>query len=254
MQRPFSMTGISGGISPATSNVMRKEGGRALVHILHIGKTGGSTLARIFKQKQAEIKASSVKLQHHSHGGSIEQHLKDQTGQVLFFVRHPVSRFVSAFNSRLRMGRPARDIPWTPVETIAFRMFKEPEALASALDSEDEKLRALAELSMLSINHVRFPIKKWTGGPKALERRRGDIFFIGAQETFDDDCRALLRKMGVSDTLPEFDDVQKHVAPAGLSKNLSDRSVANLKKWYERDIEIYDWCMKNRDSINKAGV
>ena len=221
-----------------------------VIHLLHIGKTGGSALSGILRKSKALISANGFALERHGHKGSIEEVLRKDPGKVMFFVRHPVSRFVSAFNSRLRMGLPGHYTRWTPGETAAFALFKEPDALASALTSNDRKIRAAAAVSMTEIGHIRQPIEKWTGKPKVLARQHEVVFFIGVQETFDDDCRALLRKFRVDDTLPSMSERRAHVAPQGMSTALSERAIANLMKWYQNDVAIYDWCMENRSIIN----
>ena len=55
----------------------------------------------------------------------------------MFFVRDPISRFVSGFNSRLRKGLPKMYFPWAPGEKLAFSRFATPNQLALALSSSD---------------------------------------------------------------------------------------------------------------------
>ena len=61
---------------------------------------------------------------------------------VAFFVRHPVSRFVSGFNSRMRKGRPRRNVEWSEGERWSFERFRTPDELARALASADPGARA----------------------------------------------------------------------------------------------------------------
>jgi hypothetical protein len=218
-------------------------------NLLHIGKTGGSSLKRILQAKQAEIAATGHEVLPYGHGTNMRM-LKSSGGQVIFFIRHPVRRFVSSFNSRLREGKPTYHSPWSAAEASAFGLFKEPDALASALNADDLAMRTAAELAMHSIQHVREPMMWWVGSQKRLERNLGRVLFIGAQETYDADCQALLRKLGVNDDLPELDEKQKHIAPSGLSTTLSGRSQANLEKWYADDIKLYEWCLSIREAIN----
>jgi len=221
------------------------------VHMVHIGKTGGVGLEHILLSKKDEIKANGFSLHFHPHKFS----LADVThGKAVFFVRHPVARFVSGFNSRLRMGRPARDIPWSEGEKIAFRMFQEPNVLAETLDSSDDWHRAAAEFSMLAIQHVKNRFRQWVRNTDFIQKSSNTILYIGTQETYEDDCRALLRKLGASDQLPDLNAAERHATPPGFSTHLSDRAVANLTKWYEKDIEIYEWCRTHRDEINRQPV
>ena len=170
--------------------------------------------------------------------------------QVLFLIRDPVSRFRSGFNSRLRMGRPRYNSPWRPNEKVAFERFKTSDELASALDAGDAETRRAAEFAMNSIQHVRNRQSEWLVSPEYLEKHRDRIFYIGLQETFEDDVRAILRKLGVDDTLPEMDERTRHATPAGYDMSLSERAVANLRKWYADDYAIYDWCVRERAAVN----
>jgi len=221
-----------------------------IVNVLHIGKTGGTALQAILKSKKPEIQNAGFQVKWCGHKQNVEQIKSSDRGQIVFFVRHPVSRFVSSFNSRLRQGLPSHDSPWKKAEVPAFGMFKEPDALASALDSDDLPTRTAAQLAMYSIQHVKVPLRWAIGDVKELKRSSDLIFFIGAQETYDADCKALLRKFGASDNLPVLDDQQQHKAPSGLSTGLSARARTNLEAWYADDLALYEWCMKNRDAIN----
>jgi len=225
-----------------------------LLHVLHIGKTGGTSLSNILKSKKKEIEASPFTVVRYQHDSNIRNiRTNSEEGKFIFFVRHPVSRFISGFHSRQRMGRPAYNIPWTSSEQAAFEMFKDPEALAAGLDSDDQATRTAAFLSMKVIEHVRDPMTFWLGSPKRLRRHAEEIFFIGAQETFNDDSAALLRKMGVDSGVPALSESEKHAAERKPFA-LSERAAKNIETWYSDDLEIYKWCMRNRERINTAGV
>ena len=91
--------------------------------------------------------------------------------RAFFFLRDPIARFVSAFNSRLREGRPRYHYPWRDEEKVAFSIFKTPNELATALSAADSFLRKQAEAAMHGIGqveeacarqgHMRFSL--WTG-------------------------------------------------------------------------------------------
>ena len=69
------------------------------VHFLHIGKTGGTAI-------KAALKAypPAVTLHVHPHRFALADVPRGE--RVFFFVRDPLSRFVSAFHSRKRRGLP----------------------------------------------------------------------------------------------------------------------------------------------------
>ena len=97
----------------------------------------------------------------------------------MFFIRDPLSRFVSAFNSRLREGRPRYHYPWREEERIAFAVFRTPDQLGSALSSDDPAQREQAEQAMRSIGHLSACIR--SGSRTKTRFVRGfPIFFSSA--------------------------------------------------------------------------
>ena len=220
------------------------------LHFLHIGKTGGTALSRILKSKAREIESTPFSIMRYKHDSYMKLiRIETDTGKFVFFVRHPVSRFVSGFYSRQRKGRPAYFIPWSKSEEAAFGYFKDPESLAVALDSDDPAARAAAIMAMEAIQHVSDPMTFWVGKTNALRRNRDEIFFIGAQETFDADCAALLTKIGVNPEVPTLSESERH-ASGRQPPALSERATKNIEAWYAHDLELYQWCMRNRETIN----
>ena len=68
------------------------------LHFLHIGKTGGTAVKHALKPVAA---AGHLML----HGHDVRLHDVAPGEQVFFFLRDPLSCFVSAFYSRQREGR-----------------------------------------------------------------------------------------------------------------------------------------------------
>jgi len=227
---------------------------KSKIRMIHIGKTGGSALKTMFDLNAVELKAKGFNVQGRNHSVTLEEIRRRGHNNIVFFVRHPVSRFVSAFNSRLRQGAPRYHSPWNRGERIAFKHFKEPNELAEALSAENWKVWAAANQSMVSIGHVKDLMGKWLSSAEFLEANRDILFYLGTTETMDEDVANLFAKMGIASPNKELDEVSRHVTPAGYSRTLSDKAVANLTQWYAKDIEIYEWCIANRAMINQQSV
>ena len=108
------------------------------VHFLHIGKTGGTAF------KYAVATARRQNSRHggftlHLHPHSVKLRDIPNGDQFLFFIRDPVSKFVSGFVSRQRQGQPRHFVPWRPNEKEAFGRFSTPNQLALALNSQDSE-------------------------------------------------------------------------------------------------------------------
>ena len=209
-------------------------------HFLHIGKTGGTAIKHALTPYRERFH-----LVLHEHMTTLP-HVPTGEG-AFFFVRDPVGRFVSGFNSRRRCGRPRYDVPWTPGEQWAFARFDTPEALARALFSADAKEAETAARAMRSIGFVDGGSGQWLISPACLLSRLRDIRFIGLTRALATDFETLKRLLDLPFDchLPD-DAVDSHQAPAGSPVNLSTEAVNNLRRWYSVEFELYEFCMALR--------
>src|SRR5215218_2991118 len=165
---------------------------REPLHVFHIGKTGGTALNHVLVEYADACRYRPV------FRGHVLTLADVRRGErFMFFIRDPLERFVSAFNSRLREGRPRYHYPWRDEERVAFAVFKTPDQLATALSAADPGERARAEDAMRGIGHVNTPYSFWFGNQRKFRRRLSDVFFIGFQERLDDDFELLKRKLGL---------------------------------------------------------
>lgn len=81
------------------------------VHFLHIGKTGGSAVKFALKEYS---KTSWCKITFHDHKTSLSDIPEGE--KIFFFLRDPISRFISGFYSRQRKGLPRYYSEWTSEE------------------------------------------------------------------------------------------------------------------------------------------
>jgi hypothetical protein len=203
------------------------------IHFLHIGKTGGTS-----------IKAALAPFQHlvqlHGHGTRLcDVPVGDR---VFFFLRDPVSRFVSAFNSRLRCGRPRYNFPWSREEARAFASFKTPDELGLALSSANPLKRHRGHAAMKAIQHLRSSYWDWLESEQALKQRAADIVFIGQQEHLAADFAVVCERLEISQAALPQDEVVMHQTPARFAKTLSDKAAETLKAWYAADYEALRIC------------
>lgn len=210
------------------------------MHLLHIGKTGGTALQYALQPYLVnQIHAICL----HSH----ECRLRDvPRGEwVVFFLRDPVTRFVSGFNSRQRQGLPRHFVPWRTEETRAFSHFDTANKLALALSSEVRETREMAEDAMRSIAHVRSHYWDWFDNEQYFLTRLDDIVFIGFQERLEKDFQQLKLKLHIPDAamLP-VNDTQSHRSPAHVIKILDAQAVANLRQWYHEDYSFINICQE----------
>lgn len=227
--------------------LIHKIQGKQYVHLLHIGKTGGTAVKYALKNHLITDKYV-IKLHRHKVG------LRDlpKNDLVFFFLRDPVSRFISSFYSRQRQGLPRYYFPWSPEEKAAFDYFDTPNKLAIALSSEHKQEKARAEKAMRSIFHVKDSYWKWFDNEQYYHSRLCDIFFIGFQENLSEDFNLLKLKLGLPKSLElPTDDIQAHKNPEHLDKTLEERAIGNLKNWYKQDYAFINLCKGIAERINK---
>ncbi len=214
-----------------------------IVHVLHVGKTGGTALTHGLRPY---LDSGPYSILLHGH----ETTLRDvpRREKIVFFLRHPVDRFVSGFYSRQRQGRPRLNVPWSAAEAIAFAQFETANDLALGLSSSDPEHRRQAIDAMNGIGHVRDSVYKWIGSDAAFRHRAKDILFIGFQEQFEEDFRRLKAILHIPDeaALPR-DDIAAHRNPQGVDRRLDELARVNLLNWYHQDVEFYERCVALRN-------
>jgi hypothetical protein len=203
-------------------------------HILHIPKTGGTAIVEAL----APV-ASAFRIKCRRHDVRLSDIPEDE--DIVVFVREPVRRFVSAFNTRLRRGRPRYSFGWSSGEAVAFARFSTPNQLAEALTSPDPSTVAQAREAMESIRFVNATNKEWLGTLDDVRARRQHVVLLGVQCFLQSDFEFLKRKLGLPDevALP-LDPILSHRTPPGHETQLSALGHANISKWYAEDIKFYN--------------
>ena len=158
------------------------------------------------------------------------------------FFRHPIQRFVSAFYSRRRCGRPRYHTPWNATEAAAFACFATPGELAGALSSLDSPLRAAAYAGMSGIQLLRDSLFTWIESDAYFAERAKDILFVGFQENLADDFNELKRLLDLPAQLELPADSRARHSNPPADTLLDSTAVANLEQWYARDITFFNAC------------
>jgi Sulfotransferase family len=210
------------------------------IHFLHIGKTGGTAIAEALSPV-----AQQFGIVMHAHDTKLSDVPRDD--RVFFFVRHPVSRFVSGFFSRLRRGAPRYNYEWNEAEAKAFGRFQKANDLAEALSATDRATLMRAREAMNGIQHVNSVYRNWFFGEQELTDRLDSILLLGLQEKLRSDFEHLkwLLKLPKKVSLPD-DDVRAHRTPGDFDRRLSPLAQRNLSEWYAEDIRFYERCLQLR--------
>lgn len=216
--------------------------------ILHNAKTAGTALFEVIRQGKERGALSNVRVfgHHMTLPRFIDQY---PDAKAIFFIRDPISRFISSFYSRLRQGQPRYFFPWSSKEKIAFSQFNSPNQLAEALSSINLFKRRQAYLAMNSIRHIRQRYTEFLGSLEFLTQVADQIAHVGHQPDFDADLEHLktLFKLDEDIKAPN-DDISAHRNPKDIDRALSMLAIENLEKWYREDYDIYRWCLAYRSA------
>jgi hypothetical protein len=233
---------------PRPASVADPADPRPPLNVLHIGKTGGTALKHVLTESRD---ASRYQLLFRGHDVTLADVPVGEP--YMFLIRDPLTRFVSAFNGRLREDRPRYHYPWRDEERVAFAVFKTPDELAIGLSAADPEKRGRAEAAMHGIGHVNTPYTFWFPDEAAFRARLDDLFFVGLQDRLDEDFALLRAKLGLA---PEVrlpgDETTAHRTPAGFADQLSECGRANLERWYAWDVAFVDLCRRLAPEVNGA--
>lgn len=209
--------------------------------LLHIGKTGGTSLDSLIRNLKAddpELRISKL-----SHSWRLRVVARKRPGsRIGFVVRDPVGRFISAFNSRMRGGRPAYDFGWKPEEAIVYSFFPTANDLAEALCSEDERLKSAAQFAMQNIAHLRKGYAHHLGGVGVLKNLRDRIYCVCDLKDLNDRVFDFFAPLGLDEA--EVRRRFEHLHRADEAVPLSDLAIRNLHTVWEKEFEIYDYCCR----------
>ncbi len=209
--------------------------------LLHIGKTGGTSLGKLIRNLRAED--ADLRISKLGHSWRLRAVARKRPNvQIGFVIRDPASRFVSAFNSRLRSGRPAHEHVWKSEEAIVYAFFTTANDLAKALCSEDERLKSAAQFAMKNIAHLRRGYQYHLGGIDVLESLKDRIYCVCDLNDLSDRVYEFFAPLG-------FDEAKirsqfKHVHRGNDVSPLSDLALQNLRTIWATEFEIYEYCRK----------
>ena len=166
--------------------------------VLHIGKTGGSYLRSIIRANPGPGQTELRLLKHPGNLRSSRRHHGD-TRRLAFVVRDPAWRFVSAFNSRMRQGRPTYQFDWTPEEAVAFAWFDSPDALARGLGSSDPRLHSAARFAMRAIQHLKLDYRYYFEDVETLAAERSRIAMAIDLADLNRNLDGVMARLGLAD-------------------------------------------------------
>ena len=251
-------------LTPPTESKPRK------IAYLHIGKCAGTTLYQYFKDKpEIDIEYLHMKRIELSESKDYE---------FIFFIRHPISRFVSAFNhtkriveldtSNLDINHLNHENSYSPKRIqrkmmrggIAFskkydqlvKHFQSAEELATSLFCDDAKQRRKAQKLMgLPNEHLFKSIGWYLHNGELVNQFCENIKFVGCVETISKDLQAASSLFDLNVNPDQI--IKKRTGLDGDRIQLSKTAIQNLQLWY-RDTDYRAIHMLYKHGLIKQNI
>jgi len=202
------------------------------IYFLHIPKTGGSVL------HHALTKIGNPNLIKCDHDRRF--HITGLDDRFVFFVRSPITRFVSAFLCRLGEGKPLYDHPHTLEERCTYLRYKTPEELALDLYLPNGQMNTSAVEALNGVFHLRVSLHYYIQSMANLMHNTNRIFYVGRTEYLDHDYQKLMNKLGIKAPSLTKDPVLSNQLPKEFKAftTLSQRAKDNIMRYYIEDYRL----------------
>jgi len=160
-----------------------------------------------------------------------------QKNKYIITIRNPIDRFYSAFyHAKFRQR-----ITYRPKEL--FKQFPHANDLAESIYSNDKKLKKRVLKAFKYTHHLRESLITFIDKNTFLNNKP---FYIFEVESLQKDLNRFCKKCNIPKTkLPK-----KNKLNYKLLSPLSKKSIKNLKRYYKKDIELYLFLIKHKQTIN----
>ena len=213
------------------------------LRLIHIGKTGGTSVKNKFKLKQYHLNRN---------------YFKNENEYYIIWIRNPLKRFVSAFymsynlinmdTSNLNINNltlknclaPGRvRFKMTHNNTFSERYdylinyFKTPNELAESITSENiDKKKLALELMNSKKEHIFKGIGWYMYDGDFIKKNHDKIIFVGTCENMDDDIKRLSNLLNYN--ISNSNKIRENSSKAN-DKFLSSKAIKNLIDFYNTD-------------------
>ena len=215
--------------------------------LFHVGKSGGNTFCKIYKNK---LNYKHIHI-HHSSEESIKSLNNDKNKIIL--LRDPVKRYISVFNFWLREYKKLKKTGNSIYKKLLreyskyFKVFENFNSLISGLSSEKEELKKLSKECLENMVHLKHNLTYYFGSKENIEKNKSKIFYILEQENYEEDSLKLNKifkekKIANIHIGNNYYEQTKNKYNMIKEEKLYDISIENekiLKDFLSKEYEIY---------------
>ena len=207
---------------------------------LHVGKTAGTSIRKLITGLRKSGYQAPLYLSHGWDEDSLSL-LKDTRLHIV--LRDPIERAVSGFNSRLRRGRPAYEIPWTQSEAAVFSYFRNAQSFLNGILSEDPVDAGMAEFAMTQVRHIRRGYNFYLGASEDTVLMPEQFGIIGRFEALGDFAERISRVAGAPPGYGLQQLKSSHAANQSISNPVAGYNSgdqARLRSYFETEYVLYN--------------
>jgi len=232
------------------------------LHFLHLGKTGGTTIRSAvgdrslgkFRMRDKIFWKYYPKVVFHYDVPQAFQKLPN----LFFFIRDPIARYKSGFeyskrilisNEKTMHNESFAADPATrkQLENL-FEQFSSFEEWISCLSkTEDNDKHDFATRLKEAIPHLRMDYTYYFKDLQNVRKHSSKVIFIGRQETFTDDIKALYNLIGINSSKH-----QDLILNAGVKS--APKVNAQLRIGLCKEYEIYDALLELKDNLKSNRI
>lgn len=218
---------------------------------LHIGKTGGTSVRYVIEKCREDGYSPPVIF---GHAARLPVIVKENPGiRVSFTLRDPIERMISSFNSRMRQSRPTYTAVWKPEEAIAYLWFPTVLDFFRARLSTEERMKSAGIFAEQAMGHVKRGYVYHFHSVKFLKKNLDRIYFVGDIENLRRNFHRYFDPCGIPASLVEQHAGTRHSGLDSTESTLREIDgdlMGALKRFYEKEYEIYDFLMDNRERVS----
>ncbi|MEM8754433.1 MAG: sulfotransferase [Pseudomonadota bacterium] len=218
------------------------KAGRSPEHVfVHIPKTGGSSVERALTLIAKAGGRPPTRFPPMIDLDAAEELAPD--ARFVCVLRDPLERLISAFNSRLRQGRPRYHSPWRPAEATVFAHYRRVEAFLDGLLSDDPFDVSMADFAFSQIGHLKRGYAFYFGDAEAAARRAERFALIGEMDRMEAFFAELLKLSKAPATLLPEIAPPVHAAPErarAIVAALGEEKTARLRRRLAGEYAVHD--------------
>ena len=225
---------------------------RKRLHFIHIGRTAGSSIRYCL----IRFNILQKKYYFNYYGHSFKLYHLGKKGTYFFTIRNPINRFVSGFNDRKNRAEfetitdPKKISKYkiSIEEQESFQTFSNANHLAESIYSKVSDVQSKAVIAMNNIKHINDPYTTYFNKDDLTARKP---FFVMEAEKLEEDFFNFCEKLELKKIDLPIDNILKHKSKDFDNKKLSKTATLNLKSWYKKDFDFYNFVITNKNFYNK---